>query len=317
VKVICGISRQGFEMFCLRSGGFQLELEVVPVESLFPHEETLPELADKLSLEFKNFANLESPIIIDRSNVVLDGNHRLFVFKKLGFKYISVCRIDYLDDRAQLRYWFRLFRNIRDLGVLKRVVTEMNGDIEQVGDRDGLEKALGERHFSCGIQKQGLYALIHFGGDVVKDAVDAYAVLRKVQERLIRDDVTFDYIPCQYVYSRKFCEMLKADELIVWTPRITKDMLITSVKMGKVFAPKSTRHLIPARPLNVNVPSRWFKEDLSLKEINHRFTGFLENKDFRRVGPGQVVGGRYYGEDLFVFFDRKSQGCPPAGRSDY
>lgn len=292
-------------MFCLRSGGFQLELEVVPVESLFPHEETLPELADTLRLEFENFANLQSPIIIDRNNVVLDGNHRLFVFKKLGFKYISVCRIDYLDDRAQLRYWFRLLRNIRDLGVLKKVVTEMNGDLEQVSDMDRLEETLGQRNFSCGIQKQDFYALIHFGGDVVKDAVDAYAVLRRVLERLILEGVTFDYIPCQYVYSPKFRESLKVDELIIWTPQITKDMLINSVKMGKIFAPKSTRHLIPARPLNVNVPSRWFKEDISLKEINHRFAGFLESKRFRRVGPGQVLGGRYYGEELFVFFDRK------------
>ncbi len=80
-------------------------------------------------------------------------------------------------------------------------------------------------------------------------------------------------------------------------------MVVDAVKKKKRFAPKTTRHLIPARPLNVNVPTYWFKEDISLEEINKRFLKLLERKNLRRFGPGQVVDGRYYEEELFVFFD--------------
>ena len=82
-------------------------------------------------------------------------------------------------------------------------------------------------------------------------------------------------------------------------------LVVDAAKKEKVFAPKTTRHLIPARPLNVNVPTRWLNEDVSLEEINQRFSHFLKQKDVRRLGPGQVVNGRYYEEELFVFFDQR------------
>jgi hypothetical protein len=81
-------------------------------------------------------------------------------------------------------------------------------------------------------------------------------------------------------------------------------MVVASATKGDVLPPKTTRHLIPARPLNVNVPVRWFKEDLSLERINQRFSKYLENKSIRHFGPGQVIDGRYYEEELFVFYDR-------------
>jgi hypothetical protein len=47
------------------------------------------------------------------------------------------------------------------------------------------------------------------------------------------------------------------------------------------------------------------KEDVSLEEMNRRFLQFLEAKEVTRLPPGQVINGRYYEEELFVFLDRK------------
>ena len=96
---------------------------------------------------------------------------------------------------------------------------------------------------------------------------------------------------------------MKRDELIIWTPQISKEMVVEAVKKEKVFAPKTTRHLIPARPLNLNIPTKWFKENISLEDINKRFVAFLEKKRVKRFAPGQIVNGRYYEEELFVFYD--------------
>jgi len=63
--------------------------------------------------------------------------------------------------------------------------------------------------------------------------------------------------------------------------------------------------LIPARPLNVNIPTPWFKENITLEEINRRFARFLQAKGMRRLSPGQVIDGRFYEEELFVFFDKR------------
>jgi hypothetical protein len=102
-------------------------------------------------------------------------------------------------------------------------------------------------------------------------------------------------------------------------------MVVDAASQGKVFAPKATRHLVAARPINVNVPVRWFREDAPLKEMNERFADFLRSKQVRRFGPGQVINGRYYGEEIFVFYDHRSsepdrpregvEGCPSPSRS--
>jgi hypothetical protein len=47
------------------------------------------------------------------------------------------------------------------------------------------------------------------------------------------------------------------------------------------------------------------KENVSIEEINQRFLVHLKSKEMRRLGPGQVVNGRYYEEELFVFYDKK------------
>ena len=78
-------------MVSLKVEGSEIRLEVVPVESLLLHEETFPHLVNSLTLEFKNWANLQNPIIVDQQHIVLDGNHRAYVFKKLKFRYRLVC----------------------------------------------------------------------------------------------------------------------------------------------------------------------------------------------------------------------------------
>jgi len=56
------------------------------------------------------------------------------------------------------------------------------------------------------------------------------------------------------------------------------------------------------RPLNVNLPGQWFSENISLDKINRRFVKFLKSKRMRRFSPGMVLDGRYYEEELIVFY---------------
>jgi hypothetical protein len=291
-------------MFYIDTEKLRLELEVVSVESLFIHERILPHIADELTIAFKNLANLENPVIVDRNGIVLDGNHRVYVFRKLGFKTIPVCRIDYFHKNMQLRYWFRLLSNIKDVTLIKRVVEELGGLIQEAADRVSLQRRLEENCYCCGIQQADFFASVHFSQDKVHDAVSAYDMLEKIQDRLSEMGLEFDYIPCQHVHREEFCELLKDHEIIIWTPQISKEMVVEAAKQEKVFAPKSTRHLIPARPLNVNVPTHWLREKISLEEINNRFYRFLEGKEIKRLSPGQVIDGRFYEEELFVFYDK-------------
>ena len=286
--------------FVIESESLRLELEIARLDSLFLHERTLPHAADKLLLEFKNLVAFENPIIVDRHNIVLDGNHRTCILKKLGFKYVPVCRIDYLHQSAKLKYWFRLLGNVRDPGLLRKVIGDLQGTLEEVADRDALESRLEERCSCFGIQQGDFFAVVNFSEDVVTDAVGAYDMVERIQDRLLELGIKLDYIPCQYLQEKKFCDCLK-EEVVLWTPRLTKEVVIHAAVKRKLFAPKSTRHLIPARPIHVNVPAQWLKEEVSLDALNRRFVQFLQHKEMKHLPPGQVVNGRYYEEELFVF----------------
>jgi L-serine kinase (ADP) len=289
--------------FVIESESFGLELEIARLDSLSLHERTLPHEEEKLLREFKNLVTFENPIIVDRQNIVLDGNHRTYVLKRLGFNCIPVCRIDYLHRNAKLKYWFRLLGNVRDPGLLKKVVGDLRGTLEEVADRNALENRLAGKCSCFGIQQGGFFAVVGFSEDVVTDAVSAYDMLERIQDRLLEEGMKVDYIPCRYLQEKSFCDCLKGEEVVLWTPQITKEMVVHAAVKKQLFAPKSTRHLIPARPIHVNVPALWLKEDVSLEDLKRRFVQFLQHKEMQHLPPGQVVKGRYYEEELFVFVD--------------
>jgi hypothetical protein len=179
----------------------------------------------------------------------------------------------------------------------------MNGKLEQVADAETLRSILSENRLQCGIQQRDYFAAVSFRRQAVADAVSAYHLLEVIQERLLQNGKRVAYIPCQAVQDENFCQDLKPDEMVIWTPQITKEMVVDAVNQNKRFAPKATRHLIPARPINANVPITLFREQISLEEINERLFDFLKRKKLRRFGPRQVLNGRYYQEELYVFFD--------------
>ena len=289
--------------FVIESESLRLELEIARLDSLLLHERTLPHAADKLLAEFQDLVTVENPIIVDRQNIVLDGNHRTCVLTTLGFTYIPVCRIDYLHESAQLKYWFRLLENVRDPALLRKVVRDLRGTLEEVADGKALESRMAENCSCFGLQQGDSFALVRFGEDVVTDGVSAYEMVEKIQDRLMEEGMKVDYIPCRYLQEKSFCDCLKGEEVVLWTPQITKEIVIRAAMKKKLFAPKSTRHLIPARPIHVNVPARWLKENVSLDALNRRFVRFLQHKEMKHLPPGQVVNGRYYEEELFVFLD--------------
>ena len=289
-------------MFCIETKKLKLVLEIVPVSSLVSHEEVLPSAARQLILEFKNLASLQNPIIVDENHIVLDGNHRAYAFRALNFAFIPVCRIDYFNRRAKLRYWFRILGHLEDRHRVRRVVESLGGTLHPQPDPFALKKALGEKCLACGLQYPDECVLVDFPENDICDAVDAYAFIQMIQDQLTARGASLDYLPCSTVREDTFPSRLGHGQMVLWTPQITKQMVVDCAKRQKVFAPKSTRHVIPVRPLNVNVPGQWFRENLSLSEINCKFSEFLNEKRMKRFSPGMVLDGRYYEEELIVFY---------------
>ena len=290
-------------MYCIETHTLTLKMEVVHVASLFRHEAIIPHIANKLILEFKNLASLQNPIIVDENHVVLDGNHRAHAFNTLNFKFIPVCKIDYFNECTRLRYWFRLLGNVENFNIIPRTIEKFGGIFEPIKNRTALKACLDANCLAFGVQRADRFAVARFSDKYCVDPVAAYQIIQDIQDTLAEDGVTLAYIPCKTVHHDRFYQEMKPDELVIWTPQITKEMVVGAACQHKVFAPKTTRHVIPVRPLNVNIPGYWFTENVSLKEINRRFDTFLKKKKIRKFSAGMVLDGRYYEEELVVFYD--------------
>ena len=301
-------------MYTIETDNLTLKLEIVPVGALRPHEATLPSVADRLQVEFQNWAHLQNPIIVDENHVVLDGNHRAVVFRRLGFRFMPVCKIDYFNATARLRYWFRRLDNLPGVGLLSNTLTAMGACLDPVGGRRRLRAALENEVLCCGLQRGNHYSLVRFPPDMVNDAVSAYRTLHRFQQALETRGISVEYIPCRPVRRGKCDFETGSGQAVIWTPPISKEMVVAAARRKQVFAPKTTRHLIPARPLNVNVSSHWCKQPAGLEEINARFEAHLRTKRVRKFGPGQVIDGRYYEEELYIFFDPEGPAAGTAGR---
>ncbi len=290
-------------MYQLKSKKLCLTLEIVHVASLLQHEQILADKANRLVFEFRNLASLQNPIIVDDNHVVLDGNHRTYVFNQLKFKYIPVCKIDYFDETTKLRCWFRLLGNISNLEIIQSGFVSAGCRIFPVENKAALQNAMDANPGACGLQCMQQFFLVEFPNIISHDAVAMYDLLQEIQQELTSSDVSLEYVPCNTVHKNDFCQMLTNKNVVLWTPRLSKQTIVSSAKKNKIFAPKTTRHVLPARPLNVNIPGYWLKEKVSLDEINQRFEQHLRVKQVKRFAPGQVIDGRYYEEELYVFYN--------------
>jgi len=102
--------------------------------------------------------------------------------------------------------------------------------------------------------------------------------------------------------ARKFDQGLV--DAIILTPKLSKEDIVNTALSGMVFSYKATRHIIPARPLYVNVPLKLLnKRNHTLEEANEKFRQMLLKKHLKMVSAGSLLEGRRYEEDVYIFED--------------
>jgi hypothetical protein len=79
-------------------------LELVDVDLIFPHEKIIEKNTSTISNFLKSFNDhivLSSILCCSKSMVIIDGHHRYFSLKKLGFKKIPVTKLDYFSENIK------------------------------------------------------------------------------------------------------------------------------------------------------------------------------------------------------------------------
>jgi hypothetical protein len=271
----------------------ELELQLYEIDKLHIHEEIIDESVQKLIKAFKNDMYAKHPILVDKETlVVLDGMHRTWAFKYLGYKLIPVCLMNYKNPHITVKSWFRTIIDEQKTG--KDILSDLEGlgyMLQETGEED-LQRKIENQEYTIGIVTSK-----HFYGVVGKtrSIKETYEYIKQLEENLESVGYKIGYETRDDAISKAKAGKIVA---VVTAPQITKQDIVDVALAGEVFVHKATRHVIPARPLFVNVPFTWM--NLEPKEANKRLVEHLTKKKLKRLPPGQTLDRRYE-EELYIF----------------
>ena len=280
--------------FTLETPLISLEIALEELAHLHIHEEIIPEKMLELVAKMPGDGVFIHPIIVDSRNlVVLDGMHRVAAAKEIGFRYIPVCFVDYSNPHIRIGCWYRMFESLR--GASEAEVAFMREGMTPTPQPYEVAHSLveGRKAITAAFSKGWSLAATAQAGDI-KERYDA---IKRVENHLKKAGHRMSYSTDRDALSK-----IVADEYQtgLMTPTVTKREVVETALAGKVFSQKTTRHIIPARPMNVNIPIAWLRGDMGLEEANTQLRDHLASRGIEKLPPGQILDRRY-DEELYVF----------------
>jgi len=280
--------------FCITHPLVTLEIKL-EIEKLRIHEETIAEVVERLSDEIQRDAHVKHPVIVDKETlVVLDGMHRVAALQYLGCNLIPVCLVDYNNPNITVGSWFRVIENGQETGGNLREDLEESGySLQEIAD-DEVDRKMCDAEIMLGIvTSRKCYGIL----GKTESVKETYEHIKQLEGNLRKFGYKIGYeTESDAVNKVKSGEVLAA----IIAPKITKRDVVTTALKGEVFVYKSTRHVIPARPLFVNVPLEWL--NMNPEEANKLLFEYLSRKKLRHLPRGQTLDRRYE-EELYVFSD--------------
>ena len=274
-----------------------MEITLVLIESLFIHEETIPKELEKLKRDLIAAQVLKHPIIVDSSTlVVLDGMHRVAALKDLGCQMAVVCLVDYQNPAIELLAWHREFsgnvefsefeKNLSKRGPFNLIPTSIAKALESVKQRKA------DVAIANGISAH----LINFPNS---------PSIKTVYDEISNIEILAQEMGYNLLYSTEADAIESIHSTIrpvLIVPSLTKEEVVEWALKNEVFTHKTTRHVVPARPLFVNVPLPWLKQS-DLNKTNQKLKEYLEKKLIIEKETGTIINGRRYDEHCFIFTD--------------
>lgn len=278
--------------------GFWCRLEVLPVDELHIHEEIVPELLERLLNDMRSSSFFKDPIIADvKTRVVLDGMHRVAASRELGLRYLPVCSVDYGDPRIKIGCWYRVARGkgvkFEDMTKLFRLILVLLGLETRPSSFDEAKLALGERSATAALLTAKECYLIYAKSTGIHES---YSWINRV-ERVLREEG----FGVSYEMEEDAVKTVDHDAVVMMVPCVRKNEVTEVALSGKVFAHKTTRHILPARPVGLDVPIEWLRGSKDMKELDRMFAGHLSKRKINHLPPGSTFGGRKYDEELLMF----------------
>lgn len=253
-------------------------LDVRPTKELLCHEQTISKNLKRLKEGMLNIGHLVDPLIIDgKTNVVLDGNHRLKVLEIIECPNSACQIVDYQSPDITVGTWLPAINKRPD-----EFLKPDSMKVEKVDAEEGRKAVEATRSPFMVLSKESDGALLLNPGN--------YKVREMVEEQVfilsLFNSSEITYIPD----TEADAYMEKGYTVLVRRP-YTKDEIVKAAKDHAPFPPKSTRHLIPGRIIRLNMKLGWlhFERADAQKEMEEMLKRRAYNGNVRKYYESVVV----------------------------
>lgn len=281
--------------FTLATPELELRLRLEELSKVRIHEGIIPELLEELASTIKSDGVAKHPVVIDSDTfVVLDGMHRVAALERLGCKYLPVCLVDYQSSGVKVACWYRTIEGHASVDELLAAIRALGIVLEEF-QLERAERVLDAREASVVVRTMGKCYLAKGASGGIRES---YALVKRIEGALVERGLGVSY-ETEGDAAREV-QSGKAIAAIL-TPRATKEEVIEAALSSRVFAHKTTRHVLSARPMCMDVPLGWLKGEGSLEEVNRMLIEHLSKRKVKRLPKGALFEERRYEEELWIF----------------
>jgi len=285
------VAEQDSLEFIIKHEKLDLRIYLSSLEKLLSHEETIPDEVATLEGEFLRDQVVRDPIVIDANTyVVLDGMHRVAAMKELNCICVPVCAVDYRNPSIKVGTWYRTMYGESSPGQIRSKLSESRLTLDS---------------FSFDMTRfmeNPILAILFANGECFKlmsSGPKDFDVLR-IAEQCVRELGLIVKFETEHDAFQALVD--KRTKAVMTLPRIEKASIREAGLTGRLLPYKVTRHIVPARPLGVNVPLKTLTDQTTqIEESNRRFIADLQARTITHRSSGANIGGRRYEEETFIF----------------
>lgn len=277
----------------ISSSNLDFRIAMIKLDELKPHEEVLEPVVGSLANEVLTEKKIRDPLIVDQhDHVILDGMHRFNSLKLLKCRFVPCCLVDYDSPYIKVGSWFRLF----NVNAVEQLSDELLTEAKLNYSKVHIDPAhVNYNPQTIILTKNGYIFLLPEPMDPIQRARTAVALEKTLAKKGHAPTYLSEIVALQ--------ELKKPGQgnLVISTPIFTKNDIRQFGLTGRLLPHKVTRHVIPSRPLGIDVPLELLMDSVSREEADRRLGELLAKRHVDRKPPGSVVDGRRYEEELLIF----------------
>ena len=254
---------------------------------LRPHEEVIAALVHELADDMRSQNEVRDPLIVDEQTfVILDGMHRYASLKHLGCHFAPCCLLEYENPQVKVGSWYR-FLEVNNAEEIVISVLDRLGVLYRkwrTSSQIHFEKLIAVADGTC-------FELTRDADDISRAKLAV-----KIEKSIVERGYDVQFAPENTVTQNTS----DRPNLVIPVPTFTKMEIREVASTGQLLPHKVTRHIIPSRPLGLDVPLPLLMET-QIKDANEKLETLLSTRHIDRRPPGSIVDGRQYQEELLVF----------------